>query len=161
MNKRIIYSILLLSTLLMSEELQVRAKSFTADEKIGKSVFQGDVNIRKGEDELNASKISIFTDSSHKPIKYIANGNVSFYINTNNGSIYSGKAQKVIYLPKKKEYRFFQDVTLSQLNEKKVIIGNEVVLQVIDGKAYAKGQKDKPVIMIFDISDKKGKIKND
>ncbi len=157
MKYQIISLVLLLTTVLLSEELQVKSKKFTADEKTGISMFEGDVNIKKGMDELNASKISIFTDNTHKPIKYIANGNVSFYINTNTGAIYSGKAQKVIYLPKEKEYHFYENVTLSQLNEKKVIIGDEVVLKIVDGKAYAKGQKDKPVVMIFDISEKKEK----
>ena len=38
---------------------------------------------------------------------------------------------------------------LRQLDEKKEIIGNEVVLKTIEGKAYAKGAKSEPVIMIF------------
>ena len=43
---------------------------------------------------------------------------------------------------------------LKQIDKKKEIIGDEVVLKTIEGKAYAKGAKKEPVIMIFDIKDK-------
>lgn len=41
---------------------------------------------------------------------------------------------------------------LKQLDEKKEIQGDEVVLKLNDGKAYAKGIVQKPVIMIFDLA---------
>ncbi|MDP2894452.1 MAG: lipopolysaccharide transport periplasmic protein LptA, partial [Sulfurimonas sp.] len=63
--------------------------------------------------------------------------------------------QKVVYLPKEKEYHFFKDVHLKQINEKKEIIGEEVILKTIEGKAYAKGAEKEPVIMIFDMPEDK------
>lgn len=136
---------------LASEELQIKAKSFHADEKKGISVFNGNVNIIKSGDELNASKVTIYTDSKNQPTKFITEGQSSFKITTLENSVYTGKAHKVIYLPKKKEYRFYKNVHLKQVDEKKEIIGEEVVLNIIDGKAYAKGAKSEPVIMIFNI----------
>ena len=73
---------------------------------------------------------------------------------TKDGAIYTGKAQKVIYLPNKKEYHFYKKVHLKQINEKKEIIGDEVVLKMLEGKAYAKGISNKPVIMIFNLEEK-------
>ena len=137
----------------MSQELKIKANSFKADEKSGLSIFEGSVNIIKAQDELNASKVSIFTDSAHKPTKFVAEGNVSFYIVTKSDAIYTGFAQEVIYIPKKREYYFYRDVHLRQLKEKKEIIGDEVVLDITKGKAHAKGKKSGPVIMIFDIKD--------
>ena len=137
-----------------AEELKVKANLFNADEKSGISTFEGDVNVIKSNDEINASKVTIYTNAEHEPTKYIANGDVSFYIITLDGSIYKGKAGEVIYLPLKKEYLFFKDVHLQQVNEKKEIIGEEVVLKTIEGKAYAKGAKAEPVIMIFDMPEK-------
>lgn len=58
-------------------------------------------------------------------------------------------AQKVIYMPNIKEYHFFTDVHLRQIDEKKEIIGEEVILKTIEGTAYAKGAKKEPVIMIL------------
>lgn len=159
--KKIFFLTIFLTSALFSQEMQVKAKLFTADQKSGISVFEGDVNIIKGNDELNASKVTIHTDSDQKPTKFIAEGNASFNIQTLEGAIYKGKAQKVVYLPQKKEYLFFRDVHLRQLNEKKEIIGEEVILKIVEGKAYAKGAAKEPVIMIFDMPEDKKKSKND
>ena len=147
----ILFTLFILS--LNAQELKIKANSFSADEKTGVTFFEGDVKIVKHLDELNASKVVIYTDANHKPTKFEANGDVSFFITTKDKSIYTGKAQKVIYIPKTKEYYFYKDVYLSQLNEKKEIIGDEVVLKTLEGKAYAKGKKTGPIIMIFDIPD--------
>jgi len=141
----------LLASSLISQEIKIKADQFDGDEKSGVSVFEGNVNIVRKNDELNATKVTVYTDAAHQPKKYIAQGNVSFHIETKEGSLYEGVAQKVIYMPNVKEYHFFKDVHLKQLNEKKEIIGDEVVLKTIEGKAYAKGAKKEPVIMIFKI----------
>jgi len=140
---------------LFAQELKIKAKQFNADQKNGISIFEGDVNIIKGADELNASVVTIYTDKEQNPTKFVAEGNASFHIVTEDGASYVGKAQKVIYLPVQKEYHFFTDVYLRQLNEKKEIIGSEVILKTIEGKAYAKGADKAPVIMIFDLPEKK------
>lgn len=155
--KYIILFTLFLASLLNAEDLKIKANSFSADENTGISVFSGDVSIVKKNDELNASEVTIYVDKEKQPTKFIALGNVSFSIETKQGAIYKGIAGKVIYLPKKKEYHFFKNVHLKQVNEKKEIIGEEVVLKTTEGKAYAKGVKSEPVIMIFNIPDKKEK----
>lgn len=148
---------MLISIALSANELKIKAKKFSADQKKGISTFLGSVNIIKGSDELNASKVTVYTDKDQQPIKYIAEGDVSFFITTQNGEIYTGKAQKTVHMPQSKEYFFYNDVHLKQLGEKKEIIGDEVVLKSIDGKAYAKSKSNKPVIMIFDIKEEEGK----
>ena len=155
--KYIILLTLFLTSLLLSEELKIKAISFNADENTGISVFTGDVSIVKQHDELNASEVTIFVDKENQPIKFIAVGDVSFNIQTKQGSVYKGKAGKVIYLPNEKEYHFFKDVHLTQVDDKKEIIGEEVVLKTTEGKAYAKGVKSEPVIMIFNIPDEETK----
>jgi len=138
-----------LTSALISQELKIKANQFSVDEKTGISIFKGEVNIIKANDELNASEVTVYTDKKHQPTKFIAEGNVSFNIETKKGSQYKGKAGKVIYMPILKEYHFFRDVHLKQIDERKEIIGEEVVLKTIEGKAYAKGAKKEPVIMIF------------
>lgn len=144
---------LFLLTLLQAQELKIKANAFTTDEKSGVTVFTGDVNIIKGFDELNASKVTIFTDANRKPIKFTAQTNVSFHIFTEDNASYEGRAQEVIYYPIKKEYHFFRDVYLKQFNEKKEISGDEIVLKVTEGEAFAKGATKEPVIMIFDLKE--------
>jgi lipopolysaccharide export system protein LptA len=151
--KNTLFLLLFSSSLLFSTELHIKANSFNADENTGISIFTGDVNIIKNTDELNASKVTVYTDKQNQPTKFIAIGNVSFFIETQNKATYRGKAQKVVYFPIKKEYQFFKDVHLQQINEKKEIIGDEVVLKTIEGKAYAKGVNKEPVIMIFKLAD--------
>lgn len=144
---------LFLATLALSQELKIKANSFSADENRGISIFQGDVNIIKKNDELNASKVTIYTDKKNRPTKFLAFGNVTFKIETKQGAKYEGKASKVIYLPGDKEYHFYENVLLKQLDEKKEIRGDEVILNITDGQAYAKGLKKEPVIMIFNIDE--------
>jgi len=136
-------------TSLFSEDLKIKANTFNSDEKSGISIFSGDVNVVKGSDELNASKVTIHTNKEHQPTKFIAEGNASFSLVTKEGALYKGKAQKVVYYPIEKEYHFFKNVFLQQIDEKKEITGDEVVLKSIEGKAYARGADKEPVIMIF------------
>ena len=155
--KYIILFSLLLTSLLNAQDLKIKANSFKADENTGISVFSGDVNIVKKNDELNASEVTIYVNKENEPTKFVALGNVSFTIQTKQGAVYTGQAGKVVYFPNAKEYHFFKDVHLKQLNEKKEIIGEEVVLKTTEGKAYAKGVESEPVIMIFNIPDEETK----
>lgn len=139
---------------LYSNELKIKANSFVADQKKGISTFSGNVNILREKDEINASKITVFTNADNEPTKYIAKGDVRFHITTQDGSEYKGKSQKVIYMPISKEYLFYDDVHIKQLGEKNEIIGDEVVIKTIEGKAKARSKTNKPVIMIFDIKEK-------
>lgn len=158
--KKTVFLIILSAASLFAQELQVKAKLFNADQKAGVSIFEGDVNIIRGNDELNASKVTIHTNSAQEPTKFIAEGNASFKIKTIEGALYTGKAHKVIYLPKTKEYHFYQDVHLKQLDDKKEIIGDEVILKTVEGKAYAKGAAKEPVIMIFNMPEDQNKTKD-
>ena len=153
--KFLIYLTFFLVSTLLSQELKIKADLFNGDEKSGVSVFEGKVNVIKERDELNASKVTVYTDSEHQPTKFIAEGKASFSVYTKEGSLYRGQAEKVIYFPSTKEYHFFQNVHLKQIDDKKEIIGDEVILKSIEGKAYAKGAKEEPVIMIFNIPEDK------
>ena len=153
--KNILIATLLLTSLLSAQELRIKANSFSADEGKGLSYFEGDVNIIKLNDELNASKVTIFTDKNNQPTKFIAKGDVSFKIQTKLQAKYEGTAEKVIYIPQDKEYRFYGSVHLKQIDDKKEIQGDEVILNTTSGKAYAKGKKKEPIIMIFDIKEEK------
>lgn len=155
--KQILLLTIFLSSALLAKELKVVADNFTADEIKGISIFTGHVNIQRYHDELNATKVTIYTDKNNKPTKFVAVGDVAFKVETEKKAKYAGVAQKVIYLPLKKEYRFYKNVHLKQINEKKEILGDEVILNSIDGKAKAKGLKKAPVIMIFDMKDEEKK----
>lgn len=139
--------------LMAAEQLKIIADAFTANEKAGQSIFEGNVRIKKGSDELNATRLEVYIDSERVPTKYVAEGDASFYIKTDDNSTYQGRAQKVIFLPTKQEYRFYGDVHLMQLDEHKQIDGEEVVVNIKEGTAAARGAKKQPVIMIFNLPD--------
>ena len=135
--------------------MKIKSDSFQGDQKKGRSVFTGHVNVLKASDELNASIVTVYTDKNNQPTKIIADGGSTFSIKTEDGLRYRGKSKKVVYFPNKKEYRFYDNVHLKQIDKKKEIIGEEVILNTVDGKAHAKGAKNEPLIMIFNIEDKK------
>ncbi len=139
---------------LQAEQLKVVAKSFNGDEKSGITIFKGDVKITKGSDNLDADVVTIHTNAKRKPTKYVAQGNVSFYIKTETNAIYKGTAGKAVFVPLKKEYHFYKNVHIEQVDQKKEINGEEVIINTVEGKARAKGGDSKPVVMTFELEDK-------
>ena len=153
MKQLLFFLLFFLLSALHAEQLRIVADSFSSDEKSGVTVFKGAVKLRKGVDELNASVITVYTDANQQPTKYVAKGNVSFSLQTEAKAIYKGRAGKAVFVPANKEYHFYQDVTIKQVDEKKEINGEEVVISTVEGKARAKGADKKPVIMTFEIKE--------
>jgi len=151
---KFILFLLLLTTLTYAQKLRVKADYFESDEKRGVSVFTGHVHVTKGADDLKSKKLTIYTDKNRVPTKYVAEGNVKFKLEDENKKRYKGRAQKVVYLPAKKEYHFFKNVHLIQLGEEKEVQGDKVIFSAKTGKSYAKGVHNNPVIMTFDINEK-------
>jgi lipopolysaccharide export system protein LptA len=144
----------LLVPLFAADQLKIVADAFSGNQKEGRSIFTGHVRIKMNSDELNASSVEVHVDKNRTPVKYIADGNASFFLQAENNATYQGRAQKVIYLPLKEEYRFYGNVHLKQLNEHKQIDGEEVIVNMKAGTAKARGAKKQPVIMIFNLPEK-------
>ncbi|MDD2780521.1 lipopolysaccharide transport periplasmic protein LptA [Sulfuricurvum sp.] len=140
-----------------SEELKVISDNFKGDQRQGVSVFNGNVKVTKGKDELNATKVTIYTDKENKPTKYLAEGDVSFYIVTEMNEKYKGKSQTAIFLPNENEYQFFTKVDLIRMDDYRRVKGDKVVVNTIHGHASAESANNEPVIMTFTIQDKKSK----
>ncbi len=150
----------LLVTLVHAEELKVISESFKGDQQKGVSVFTGNVKVTKGSDELNASKVTIYTDKENKPTKYYAEGDVSFYILTEVGEKYKGKSQTAIYLPNESEYQFYKKVDLIRIDDFRRVKGDKVIVNTIGGNASAESTNNEPVVMTFTLEDKKSKPKS-
>lgn len=143
-----------------AEELKVISDNFKGDQQKGISVFTGKVKVTKGLDELNASKVTIYTDSDKKPVKYVAEGDVSFYIVTEMNEKYRGKSQTAIYLPNASEYQFFQKVDLIRIDDYRRVKGDKVIVNTVAGNASAESANQEPVVMTFTLQDKKPKEKS-
>lgn len=153
--KNLLTLLLLVSTwALHADELKVLSDNFKGDQQKGLSVFTGNVKVTKGLDELNASKVTIYTDSSRKPTKYIAEGDVSFYIVTEAGEKYRGKSQRAIYLSNESEYQFYTKVDLIRIDDYRRVKGDKVVVNEVHGFANADSAGGEPVVMIFTMQDK-------
>lgn len=154
--KKVLTILSVCAVMLVGEQVKITADKFDASEKKGITIFQGHVKITKGNDELNASKVTVFTDKNRNPYRYEAEGDVSFYIDlVESNTTYKGDAGKVIYYPNKQKYQFYTNVHLYQLGTNRKIFGEEVRLNTLDGNAKAVGKEKAPVIMIFNIEEKK------
>lgn len=160
MISKIIFFLSLFITLAAAEELKVISDHFKGEQQKGISVFTGNVKVTKGLDELNASKVTIYTDKTNKPVKYVAEGNVSFYIVTELNERYRGKSQTAVYLPVESEYQFYKKVDLIRIDDYRRVKGDKVVVNTTHGYASAESAENEPVIMIFTIEDKNPKPKS-
>ncbi len=150
---RILPFVIMLLLPLTAEELKVSADLFESDETKGVTLFKGNVTVNKGNDQLSADSVEIFTDKKRKPTKFVAIGNVTFMIHANNTDAYKGRAQKAIFLPLIKEYRFYNDVHLTQIGSSNTIKGDTIIVNLTKGTATAQGDSTKPVTMTFQIND--------
>lgn len=161
--KKIIFMVVLCALGLYADELKVLSDNFRADQPKGISIFTGNVMVTKGHDELNASKVTIYTDSNRKPTKMVAEGDVSFYIVTELKEKYRGKSQRAVYLPNEKEYQFYTKVDLIRLDDFRRVKGDKVIVNTVHGHASADSANNEPVMMIFTLQDnntsKKGSSK--
>jgi lipopolysaccharide export system protein LptA len=160
MIRTLIFLFALIFVTTNAEELKVVSDNFKADQQKGVSVFTGNVKVTKGSDELNASKVTIFTDKERKPYKYLAEGDVSFYIVTEQNEKYRGKSQTAVYMPNESEYQFYTKVDLLRLDDYRRVKGDKVVVNTVQGNAAAESTKDEPVVMIFNLQDKNTKPKS-
>ncbi len=155
MIKKLVLLLSLSSIYLSAEELKIISDNFKGDQQKGVSVFTGNVKITKGQDELNATKVTVYTDKERKPSKYFAEGDVSFYIVTEMKEIYRGKSQSAIYLPNESEYHFYKKVDLIRLDDYRRVKGDKVIVNTVAGNAAAESVDNEPVVMIFTLEDKK------
>ncbi|MFZ2968155.1 MAG: lipopolysaccharide transport periplasmic protein LptA [Sulfuricurvum sp.] len=155
MNKYVLLCVTLFVTVAWGgQELNVLSDNFKGDQSKGISVFTGKVRLTKGSDELNATKVTIYTDKARKPLKYIAEGNVSFYIVTEGGEKYKGVSQRAIYLPNESEYQFYTKVDLIRIDDFRRVKGDKVVVNENEGFANADSSGGEPVLMTFTLEDK-------
>ena len=142
-------------------QLVIDAEQFEAFDNKGLSIFTGNVKMVRYKDKLNSDKLEVFMTPSKKGVKkqkravnkYIATGNVSFEIFTNDKH-YTGKGEKVIYKPKELEYEIIGKGTIKELNDDKTLIGEKIILNQTTGEAKVSGGKNKPVRFIMEIESK-------
>ena len=154
MKRLFIFFILLFASKLLADFVDMKADHFYANDINHKAFFEGNAKIRQGNNEINASKVTVFFNDQKKALKYEAHGNVKFDL-TENNIHYNGKADKVTYAPTSSKYYFKGNVTLIDLTNNRTIKANTVDLDLKTGLADIKGKDKKPVHFRFEIEDRK------
>jgi len=154
MKKLFIFFILLFASSLMADFVDIKADHFYANDIQKKAFFEGNAVIKQGNNEIRASKVTVFFNDRKKALKYEAYGNVTFDL-TENGIHYKGEAQKITYAPTSSKYNFIGNVILIDLTNNRTIKAETVSLNLKTGLADIKGKVKKPVHFRFEIEDRK------
>lgn len=138
-----------------SEKLIIDANKFETNDMRGLSVFTGNVKLKMAKDTLNSDKLEIYVKpnskgKAKKPLQYIATGNVSFDIHTNDKN-YKGKGNKIIYNPNKQEYIVLGKGYLKETTEDRELFGQKIFINQQTGSAKVVGSENKPVRFILNI----------
>lgn len=136
-----------------ADKLEVQAKTFSSDDRAGRTELKGEVFIKKGADKLWADVVVILTDKNRKPLEYTATGKVKFYVETQDGRKINGSAQKVVYDTMNDEYRLYENAKIQEIDSPNAITGEFITLNNKKGQAYSEGAKDKPTTLIFELND--------
>lgn len=137
-----------------SENVEITSKHFEADEAKLISKFTGNVKVVKGYDTITSDNLVINFDKNKNPVKYTATGKAKFKLILNKKH-YAGKANKIIYNPLKKYYRFIGNAFLQDIDTHKKIYGDDITIDQLNGKYDVKSSGNKPVKFIFKVEDKK------
>ncbi len=154
MKRLLIFFILLFSSHLFADIVDMKANHFYANDINHEAFFEGDAKIKQGNNEINASKVTVFFNEQKKALKYEAQGDVKFDL-TEKGIHYRGKSNKITYAPTSSKYYFIGNVTLVDLTNNRTIKANKISLDLKTGLADIKGSAKKPVHFRFEIEDRK------
>ncbi len=136
-----------------SEQVEITSDRFEADERTLVTKFIGHVHMKKGRDELNASKVVVYFDAKRKPKRYEAIGQASFAIfMKKEGQLYTGRADKLVYIPAAQRYELYGNVVLREPRLERTVTGQKVIVEKTSGKASVEGGK-KPVKFIFKVEE--------
>lgn len=143
--------------------LEITALNMQSNEKKGITTISGNVIIKRNKDILKADKVVIYTDKDKKPTKYIATGEIVDFLlyldqkNSPEKREIKGKCKKLVYLVEKGEYQLYDNAIIKEKGKNNVIKGEEIILNNNSGYADVKGNKKRPVKLIFSLD----KDKND
>ncbi|PLY05105.1 MAG: lipopolysaccharide transport periplasmic protein LptA [Arcobacter sp.] len=154
---KLLIGLFITTTLLFSQtdKLIIDAKNFETNDATGLSIFTGDVKLKKNKDRLNSNKLEVYVKANSKgkakqPLKYIATGNVSFELYSNEKH-YTGKGDKIIFNPNTNEYTVIGNGYLKEITEDKELFGEKIFINQITGNARVSGTENKPVRFILNI----------
>jgi lipopolysaccharide transport protein LptA len=154
MKKLFIFYIFFFNVTLWADMVDIKADHFYANNINQVAFFEGNAELKQGNNEFKASKITVYFNKKKKATKYEAKGGVMFDL-TENGIHYTGQTGKVVYSPNSSKYFFNGDVILVDETNNRTIKAETITLDLKTGLADIKGKNKKPVHFRFEIEDRK------
>ena len=139
------------------DTLEIKALHLKADENKGIIELDENVEIKRGKDELYASKVIINIDKNRMPINYSAYGGVDFVVVTKDNRILQGKANEVYYNALNGEYKLVGDSRVTEDGTTNVVTGEEIIINNDIGYVNITGTSKKPAKVIFTLEEGKTK----
>lgn len=157
-----IIGILLFLTVFLNAQQQVEivARTFSSDERAGRTVFTGDVVITRGLDVMKADQITVFSTPEREITRFEAIGNAFFDVTTDDNHSFRGEADELVYLPVDGLYTLKGRALVEDLTDKRKISGDHIVLNELTKKASVTGKEAEPVKIIFTIKERNESAEN-
>ncbi len=150
--RRVLMIVALALVVATAEKIEVTSDRFEASQKELISRFIGNVSFKTSKERLTAKEVVIYFDKKRKPIKVEAIGNVRFFIKEKDKS-YEGSAKRVVFFPKRREYILYDNVRVVQQPGDKLLLADQIHIDVKNAKLMVKGKETKPVKMIFSVDE--------
>jgi len=144
--------LLLLVSFLYGSNMEITSKHFEYNQTSNISVFVGDVNVTKENDNILSDKLVVYLTKDKKLNKLIATGNVRFKVNDKNIT-YKGKSDILKYFAQKELFIFKGNVHIKRLQDNQELFGDKVVIDKKAGTANVVGDKKKPLKFIIKVNE--------
>ena len=133
-------------------EFKIESKNFEFDNKKLISVFEGDVNVTRGEDNILTDKAVLYLSKKRKLQKMVANGDIKFKI-SNDGSIYVGQSDNLSYNAIKQLFILSGNVHIKRVDDNQTISANKVIFDKKNGTLKVMGTENKPLKFILKVDE--------
>lgn len=142
------------------QQVEIVAKTFSTDEKLGRTVFTGNVVITRGADIIKADQITVFSTPLREVSRFEAIGNTYFDITTDDNHSFRGEAQELVYLPMEGLYTLKGAAVVEDLTQKRKLSGENIVLNELTKMANVTGGPSEPVKIIFTLKERNESAEN-
>jgi lipopolysaccharide export system protein LptA len=151
--KKILIVVLLIVSFIKTEQIDIDAESFYADEK-GQFMEFINATVTKKEDKLTTDKIIVDFDKKGQPLKYVASGNVKVKVFLNDKH-YNASGETLTYEVKNQKYILEGDAHLTEIDTDRKVYGDLIEVDQLNGTYSVKGKDSAPAKFIFQIEDKR------
>jgi lipopolysaccharide transport protein LptA len=138
--------------LLFAEALNITSTRMHAKEAQKEAHFIGNVVLKQLTDWLTSDKLIVHFDDNKTVQMYEAIGKVEFEV-TKKGSLYEGRAHRVIYTPITKTYTLLGNAYVKDKTLGRETTGDTIVMDLTQERFDVDSNQTKPVEMTFEVGE--------